>query len=117
MDGSNMDGSHTTSCNGSGYWDAQMPRCLLIDCGDIQPPLNGYVMYAQSTLNTTATYNFDIGFVLTGFNVTTCNSSGKWTTTPPKCPIVDCGDLSVPDNGFVILSRNTAVFGTNAMFS
>ncbi|KAH3822249.1 hypothetical protein DPMN_124023 [Dreissena polymorpha] len=112
-----MSGSNTTSCNASGNWDTTTPSCFPIDCGDVQPPLNGYVSYTNSTFNETATFSCQIGFVMSGYNITTCDSSGKWNNRPPNCSMINCGDLHVPENGFMIMSRNTTILGTNATFS
>ena len=45
-------------------------------------------------------YKCNDGYVLRGTSERTCQSSGRWSGSLPRCELVDCGDPGTPSNGF-----------------
>ena len=58
---------------------------IVILCPVLTNPNNGDVMVGLRTLNSIATYNCSMGFVLVGDQRRTCLMSGEWSGTEPQC--------------------------------
>ena len=56
-----------------------------VDCGVLQPPLNGQVMVFGTTLGSQALYNCDEGYILLGSTSRVCESNGRWSGDEPEC--------------------------------
>ncbi|KAL5007989.1 hypothetical protein ScPMuIL_013570 [Solemya velum] len=77
------------------------PRVLASDCGSPAPPPRGSVSVECTEVGCNATHKCDEGFDLFGDNVTTCQQTGAWTSTP-NCSLplpVDCGAVETGVNG------------------
>ena len=66
--------------------------CLTVaDCGFLEDPENGAVMLSGSTVDSTATYECDAGYVLVGGEDTRmCQENGEWSGTAPSCICKSC---------------------------
>ena len=63
-----------------------MPLYILADCGDPPAPGNGTVMTPDGTsLEKTAIYECDEGFVISAPVVRICLSTGMWSYIQPTC--------------------------------
>ena len=60
---------------------------LVIDCGSLDEPENGFVSLSGTEVGDTATYSCKPGFVLEGEgeNMRVCTCFGKWTGSVPEC--------------------------------
>ena len=60
---------------------------LVIDCGPLDEPKNGFASSNGTVVGDTATYNCNPGFVLEPEegNMRVCTHSGKWTGSVPEC--------------------------------
>lgn len=72
-------------------------------CGQLSNPLNGFVSLTGTTLGQRAFYSCEPGFLVVGNSTRTCQISGNWSNTEPRCeddglfPFgVSVGDLVVP---------------------
>ncbi|XP_060603499.1 CUB and sushi domain-containing protein 3-like [Ruditapes philippinarum] len=102
-----LTGSVPRTCQTDGIWSGNAPTCEPVNCSDLVSPANGSVTLSGLTYMNTARYNCSIGFVLTGSSTRTCMSDGNWDNSPPSCIIVDCGPISNPENGSVLVPSST----------
>ena len=56
-----------------------------INCGNPGEPSNGSVTFNDSLIGSVATYDCDFGFRLKGNVQRTCQQSGLWNGTAPRC--------------------------------
>ncbi|XP_041952978.1 mannan-binding lectin serine protease 2 [Alosa sapidissima] len=90
--------SYHAECRKDGTWNAEMPICTPVDCGNPNEILNGVGAYTQTTYKSVAKYICDAPFYITktGMNeIFTCDHNGIWRDSsggnqPPKC-IPICG--------------------------
>ena len=59
-----------------------------------------------------ATFKCDEGFSLKGDDDIECLSSGSWSSWPPNCIEVDCGQPFEIENGRVFLTNQTTNIGS-----
>ncbi len=64
-----------------------IPRTILpvSTCGNLEPPQNGNIEISGNSFWDDATYSCDVGFVLVGEGVRTCEASGFWSGVEPFC--------------------------------
>lgn len=107
-----------------------------VDCGTLNGIPNGYVEVDGTSLGSTATYICNSGYVLMGAKgIRQCMENGEWSGEEPRCEgtglpiksivrtvrliissaVVDCGGLTSPVNGRVVVSGTT--FGFTATYS
>ncbi|KAH3698415.1 hypothetical protein DPMN_085935 [Dreissena polymorpha] len=113
--GYNLNGSNSSTCNGTGQWDRKPPTCTPIDCGPMLNPSNGHVSYFSTTYGNIANFSCNVGYFMNGSNSTTCVAEGHWLTTNPDCARFDCGQLYSPVNGTVTVTNTT--YGAIANYS
>ena len=58
---------------------------LVVDCGNLTSPLQGYVSIAESTFGSIANYSCFEGYELDGNVTRTCLESGNWSGSDPTC--------------------------------
>ncbi|KAH9495234.1 hypothetical protein Btru_015790 [Bulinus truncatus] len=83
-------------CAADGHWTGSPIACSRKDCGP--PPMsNGTKVVYRSTLyESMSVYFCETGFEqVTGDDVCTCDSDGRWTGTPLTCAAVMCGAAPV----------------------
>ena len=59
--------------------------CAGVDCGLLEPPLNGQVMAMGTTLSSRAMYTCNPGYILLGSATRSCQASGLWSGSEPTC--------------------------------
>ncbi|KAH3849978.1 hypothetical protein DPMN_092383 [Dreissena polymorpha] len=71
--------------------------------------MNGsYTLSHGTTLNSTATYQCQVGFQLAnGMSNLICDENSQWIGSQPECDIIECGQPSDVKNGSFILSSGT----------
>ncbi|XP_050708560.1 CUB and sushi domain-containing protein 3-like [Eriocheir sinensis] len=96
-------GEATLSCQLGGSWSASQPSCLFTDCGLPSQPTNGQTILLNktTTYGSQVTYECGPNFWLSGSEVRSCGSDGKWTGSDPECVLITCGEPEVPAGGFV----------------
>ena len=57
----------------------------VVDCGDLDDPINGQVSLSGTTFESIATYTCDPGFTLTRGVERTCRENGQWSGNEPFC--------------------------------
>ena len=57
----------------------------VVDCGDLEDPVNGQVSLDETVFESIATYMCDPGFVLIGNIERICQADGTWSGTEPAC--------------------------------
>jgi CUB/sushi domain-containing protein len=95
-------GNKVSHCD-HGEWSSSFPSCIL-KCSPPFKPLNGEV----SLEGTRATFKCHEGYRLIGSRTRECREDA-WTGVEPSCQ-KDCPSMSHPDNGFVVVSEDTAIF-------
>ena len=88
-------------CESNGQWNASIPTCDPVDCGNPGVPINGRLHSAHDiyTYTSIVTFSCDTGYILSNNSGAECLSNGQWNTSIPTCDPVDCGNPGVPDNG------------------
>ena len=76
---------HKFNCKHNNYCS-----CLslsAVDCGILEPPLNGTVMLNSTLLDSVAMYTCDDGFAFEPMRSDSriCESDGEWTGMEPTC--------------------------------
>jgi hypothetical protein len=104
-------------CLPTGNWSGQDtvcdPRPGTVSCGRLNDPDQGTVAHETTTPGSVATYSCTLGYVLVGgARERRCQDNGTWDGTEPTCDVIDCGPLSDPVNGMVLVSLDTTLGAT-----
>eukprot|EP00111_Clytia_hemisphaerica_P006027 TCONS_00017431-protein len=93
-----LNGPAERTCQANGQWSGRNPTCDRVNCGVLPSPYNG-----QASLKGSA-YHFSClgGFGLVGSSVRTCQSSGLWSGSQPRCVPQYCPRITTPANGKLI---------------
>nr|XP_055049542.1 sushi, von Willebrand factor type A, EGF and pentraxin domain-containing protein 1-like isoform X2 [Misgurnus anguillicaudatus] len=97
--------SSTLLCGATGVWNDSQPSCEIIKCkpGDITTPDHGSVQCSNPngnfSYNSVCEYSCAEGYELKGSNTRKCTATTKWTGKPPTCELVQCSELTKPNNG------------------
>ncbi|KAH3725860.1 hypothetical protein DPMN_051712 [Dreissena polymorpha] len=97
-------------CQANATWGHA--HCVPKDCGRLDNPQHGDIRNPMntSTYGTIVTFTCTNGYTLTGSSVRRCDVTGQsvaWNGTITTCVIKECGPLSKPDNGDVVLNAGT----------
>ena len=110
-----LTGAESRECGEDGAWSGVAATCEPVDCGPLDPPVNGSVVAPVTTFEAAAFYVCDAGYSRSGDLTRTCGVDGTWSGSPPSCDPLDCGGLPDPDNGSVDADETT--FGSEATYS
>ena len=58
---------------------------MIVDCGILQNPSNGYIELSGTEEGSTATYHCNEGYELEGNQIRECGSDGMWSGEEPTC--------------------------------
>ena len=108
-------GSQVITCQSNGYWSDALPNCVYIDCPDPGIPDNGVRTGSNFSFNSSVNFTCYPGYQLTGSDVITCGTDGKWSDDIPACNITYCSAPMSPANGnvsYTSLSVNSSVYFT-----
>lgn len=111
-DGYNLVGIEQQICLVNGTWLGTVPSCVAIthcDAPDI--PSFGIRLNNNFSVGSVVMYSCIGGYELIGASKITCLVNGSWSSNPPVCSQIDCGDPGTPTNG----TRNitgTTLFST-----
>ncbi|KAM3915529.1 E-selectin-like [Leptodactylus fuscus] len=111
-------GSPVLSCQSSGAWTSSLPRCEAVQCPSLTALENGQ-MTCEDAANYESQCSFSClkGFRLLGSSVLTCQSSGAWTSSLPRCEAVQCSRLHTPSMGKMNCSDIGFGYGTVCNFT
>jgi len=84
--GYNLIGDAALVCLSTGRWNATLPTCMPVNCGNISTPSNALVNYPNgTTFQSQAHTKCKPGFNISGSSVLTCNETGVWVPDLPNC--------------------------------
>ncbi|KAG9509683.1 CUB and sushi domain-containing protein 1, partial [Fragariocoptes setiger] len=119
--GHRLVGVSQRKCLHTGAWSDSAPRCSYIDCGPLEAPDNGRVLYLNASATTYASwarYVCHDDYVLVSSSSGThsaahellrqCSATGAWTGRRPTCAYRWCPALVAPSNGSVSVSNGNA---------
>ena len=84
--------------------------CLLsqaVSCGRPGEVVYGASVGTNWTYPNSISFSCQQGFILQGKSISTCQSSGMWSSKPPACIPVNCTSLSKPAYGFLLGSNHS----------
>ena len=96
--GYNLTGADTLTCLATGSWDAPVPLCHPVNCGNPGTPINGARNGNLYTYNSNISYQCDSGYSLFGSLILICLPNGSWNGSVPLC-YPNCNDPGTLDNG------------------
>ncbi|XP_072276251.1 E-selectin-like [Pyxicephalus adspersus] len=86
-------GSSNLSCLSSGKWTSVPPRCEALKCEVLMAPSLGSIncTHLSGEFEYGSVCTFDCGYdlLLNGTRTVKCDSSGRWSTEPPTCEVVN----------------------------
>ncbi|XP_044156812.1 E-selectin-like [Bufo gargarizans] len=116
-EGSEIIGSSELRCLSSGQWTSSEPLCKGVQCPSLTAPKNGHLVCQDMTnYKSECSFSCLAGFWLIGSPVLTCQSSGAWTSSVPKCEAVHCPTLTSPEDGYVDC-QDAANYNSQCSFS
>jgi hypothetical protein len=122
-----LSGSKMLTCLSSGQWDLPAPTCVRVLCPPLLPPQYGRILVqplfnhsSDSATPYTAIHpqatqpvlsasvlsvSCDLGFVLSGHRISTCQASGAYNVTLATCDAVPClpfSTLNLPPRAITV---------------
>eukprot|EP00731_Ephydatia_muelleri_P038089 Em0651g1a len=97
-------------CQANEQWSGSAPTCQSQDCGNLPAPNNGAVQITMTTVGGKAMYQCNTGFDLVGVTTRTCQTNGisaQWSDTAPQCNPINCGPLSAPFGGSIVVASTS----------
>merc|ERR1719232_1608465 len=107
-----LDGFERRRCETSGRWEPEAPNCTETLCKPLNTPANGSMVLTTLRIGGRATFKCKEGFSLKGDDDIECLSSGSWSSWPPTCIEVDCGQPFEIENGRIFLTNGTTNIGS-----
>ncbi|KAK3858013.1 hypothetical protein Pcinc_035767 [Petrolisthes cinctipes] len=103
LPGHYLQGAKTLTCELGGQWSAEAPNCVFVECGQPETLLHGEITLVNGTthLGSVAMYECDPDFQLVGNTQRSCLDDGHWSDPSPQCALIECGEPSVPEGGYV----------------
>ncbi|XP_073712268.1 E-selectin isoform X3 [Misgurnus anguillicaudatus] len=104
--------SSTLLCGATGHWNDSQPSCEIIKCKleDITTPDHGIVHCSNPNGNfsydSQCEYSCDEGYELNGASMARCTATTEWSSKPPTCELVQCLELTTPNNGTMNCHHN-----------
>lgn len=95
-------GNPSVECIADGTWRGERPICQPVDCGTPEAPSNGHVESSHTDLGSETLYYCDKGYQLFGNDTRVCSAEATWSGDLPQCHLVDCGEITPPEKGFVM---------------
>ncbi|XP_051952129.1 E-selectin-like isoform X4 [Xyrauchen texanus] len=97
--------SSTLFCGANGHWNDSQPYCEIVKCKpeDITTPDHGSVQCShpngQFSYDSQCEYSCEEGYNVKGSTTTRCTSTNEWSSKPPTCELVQCPELTKPQEG------------------
>nr|CAB3266742.1 sushi, von Willebrand factor type A, EGF and pentraxin domain-containing protein 1-like [Phallusia mammillata] len=94
-------------CQADGSFSTHPVTCVPKSCGEVPAILHGTASATAGVFNDVITFQCDSGYDRLGLESIRCGSDGLWSSGPPSCNPVPCGDVTH------IVNANTTSTGTN----
>ncbi len=104
--GHRLVGNSERTCEASGDWSTDEPRCELITCPVPLKPSSGFVSDADLTFNASVEYSCQPGYSLSGSRERRCTRDGRWSGSEPSCAPVECPEPRRISNGHVVGTKH-----------
>ena len=116
--GSLLMGPRSRTCLPTGFFSEFAPKCKYIDCQMPAMIANGDYKLLNGTTSYLSTVHYfcNDGFQLQGKGTLSCDVDERWNGPPPRCEPLLCPTPEPPANGYVVLSSNMTLSGTQATF-
>ncbi|XP_073667502.1 E-selectin isoform X3 [Paramisgurnus dabryanus] len=104
--------SSTLLCGATGHWNDSQPRCEIVKCNpeDVLTLHHGSVQCSNPngffSYDSVCEYSCEEGYELKGFSTTKCTATTEWTSKPPTCELIQCSELTAPNNGTMHCHHN-----------
>ncbi|XP_070554196.1 uncharacterized protein [Ptychodera flava] len=110
-----LNGSTEMTCLANGSWDSVAPSCQILSCPSLHKPAHGGIVEPyREEYASVVEFTCRDGYYVEGARAITCLSNATWDSDEPICRIVNCGNLSKPDNGG--MSSNGTVYQSMTSF-
>uniref|UniRef100_A0ABM0MZ98 Uncharacterized protein LOC100378937 n=1 Tax=Saccoglossus kowalevskii TaxID=10224 RepID=A0ABM0MZ98_SACKO len=102
--GYQLNGQNILTCQSDGEYDYNLPTCEAVSCGKPEDIANGMVQVSDPAYGyfSRSSYSCDSGYNIYGPTVRMCIKDGseyKWSSYPPTCIAVDCGNVTLVTDG------------------
>lgn len=95
VDGYTITGKKIVKCQENGKWET-VPVCSATGCPSPSNITNGQVNVTNETgtsVGSIILYTCNAGYQIDGVPISQCQKSGKWSTNPPSCKILQCSSF------------------------
>ncbi|KAL0970174.1 hypothetical protein UPYG_G00238360 [Umbra pygmaea] len=106
-EGYELIGSSHIQCLETGRWNSPYPYCRALSCGTPAVPENILMTGTNFTFGSKVTFSCVKGFTPVGVYESRCQANLKWSSVPPICQPVTCGDPPYIDGADFTLKGNT----------
>ncbi|XP_030635356.1 LOW QUALITY PROTEIN: sushi, von Willebrand factor type A, EGF and pentraxin domain-containing protein 1 [Chanos chanos] len=103
-EGYELIGSSRMACSDSGTWEGTYPHCRALSCKPPKVPEYGIMKGTNFTFRSKVTFSCKEGYILKGSLESHCQANMKWTSLPPVCQPVTCGEPPAVDYADFTLS-------------
>merc|ERR1712218_360262 len=107
-----LQGFDKRSCQSSGRWEPEGPKCKETLCPMLEKPLNTIMNLTTLRIGGKAVFKCEHGLKLTGDPDINCLSSGSWSAWPPSCVEIDCGEPYTVENSRMFLVNESTRLGS-----
>jgi CUB/sushi domain-containing protein len=104
-------------CEEAGHWTSNTVQCDIIKCPTPSSPTGGSVSGFNREVHSTISYFCLPGHILEGDEEATCTRTGLWSSRPPNCKYVDCGNVLNIEHGIAHYVNGTTYIGSILKYS
>ncbi|XP_072565430.1 CUB and sushi domain-containing protein 1a isoform X1 [Paramormyrops kingsleyae] len=99
-------GAAKAQCRVTGHWSSPLPACRVVNCsepGFMENAIRQSQQRYQDAFSYPSSVMFQCkrGFHLLGSAVLSCQATGLWDRSLPKCLPISCGDPGTPPNAII----------------
>ncbi|XP_045068130.1 sushi, von Willebrand factor type A, EGF and pentraxin domain-containing protein 1 isoform X2 [Coregonus clupeaformis] len=106
-EGYELIGSSHVQCLETGSWNGVFPYCRALSCGRPSVPENAVMKGTNFTFGSKVTFSCVKGFIPGDPYEIQCQANLKWSSAPPVCQPVTCGEPPHIDNADFTLEGKT----------
>lgn len=96
-----LEGVNKRVCLADGSWDGDTPVCRVVQCSVPLVLPHGQIGGSEFGFGKGIEYHCDVGYVLQGASLLTCQANGNWDREAPFCEPVNCGPPEDISHGFL----------------
>ncbi|XP_062523950.1 CUB and sushi domain-containing protein 3-like [Corticium candelabrum] len=101
-----VEGTEFMTCSSSKLWKGKRPKCQPVYCGELEQPKHGEIIGNNFYFGESVTFSCNRGYMMIGKKTSTCEASGTWTNTPPRCIETRCFPIQRQKHGRVVGNGN-----------